>query len=99
MWFWIQLSQNCRARMVYDIHYYYDSIAFRSIFFLVVGIILLISIIAGVLSCCFAMCCPECCRDCQADDEGSSSYDDTTDDNRVTGYEVHREMVPPQQGG
>merc|ERR1719150_947818 len=97
-WFWIQLSQNCRARMAFDIHYYYDSIAFRAIFFLVIGIILLIGIVAGILSCCFAMCCPECCRDCQ-EDEGSSSYDDTTDDNRVVGYEKHVEMVPPQQGG
>merc|ERR1719150_2623324 len=80
-WFWIQLSQDCRARMAFDIHYYYDSIAFRSIFFLVVGIILLLGIIAGILSCCFALCCPECCRECQ--EEPESSYDDTTtDDNR-----------------
>merc|ERR1719150_226532 len=100
-WFWVQLSQNCRARMAYDIHYYYDSIAFRSIFFLVVGIILLISIIAGVLSCCFALCCPECCRDCQeppySDDEGSTTYDD----NRVRGTKTTTVvMVPPGgQGG
>lgn len=98
-WFWIQLSQNCRARMAFDIHYYYDSIAFRAIFFLVIGIILLIGIVAGILSCCFAMCCPECCRDCQ-EDEGSSSYDDTTDDNRVRGTKTTTVvMVPPQQGG
>jgi len=98
-WFWIELSQNCRANMVFDIHYYYDSIAFRAIFFLVVGIILLISIIAGVLSCCFALCCPECCRECQEDD-GSSSYDDTTEDNRVRGTKTTTVvMVPPQQGG
>merc|ERR1719150_489213 len=97
-WFWVQLSQNCRAHMVFDIHYYYDSIAFRSIFFLVVGIILLLSIIAGVISCCFAMCCPECCRECQGEEEGSY-YDDTTDDNRVRGYQVTKEMVPPQGGG
>jgi len=97
-WFWVQLSQNCRAHMVYDIHYYYDSIAFRSIFFLVVGIILLLSIIAGVISCCFAMCCPECCRECQ--EEEGSSYDDTTDDNRVRGTKTTTVvMVPPQQGG
>merc|ERR1719150_2123103 len=97
-WFWVQLSQDCRARMVYNIHYYYDSIAFRAIFFLVVGIILLISIIAGVLSCCFAICCPECCRECQEDD--GSSYDDTTDDNRVRGTKTTTVvMVPPQQGG
>jgi len=98
-WFWIQLSQDCRAEMAYQIHYYYDSIAFRSIWFLVVGIILLVGIIAGVLSCCFAMCCPECCRECQGDDEDSST-DDTTDDNRVRGTKTTTVvMVPPQQGG
>jgi len=97
-WFWVQLSQNCRARMVFLIHYYYDSIAFRAIFFLVVGIILLISVIAGVLSCCLALCCPECCRECQEDD--GSSYDDTTEDNRVRGTKTTTVvMVPPQQGG
>merc|ERR1719150_2565075 len=97
-WYWIQLSQNCRARMAYDIHYYYDSIAFRSIFFLVVGIILLLGIIAGILSCCFALCCPECCRECQ--EEPESSYDDTTDDNRVRGTKTTVVMVPnPGQGG
>merc|ERR1719493_162150 len=97
-WFWIQLSQDCRAELAYQLHYYYDSIAFRSIWFLVVGIILLLGIIAGVLSCCFAMCCPECCREWEEEDEGSS-YDETTDDNRVVGYETQTEMVPPQGGG
>lgn len=97
-WFWIELSQDCRAHMVYDIHYYYDSIAFRAIFFLVVGIILLLGIVGGLLSCCFALCCPECCRECQEDD--GSSYDDTTDDNRVRGTKTTTVvMVPPQQGG
>lgn len=99
-WFWIQLSQNCRSVMAFDIHYYYDSIAFRSIFFLVIGIILLVSILAGILSCCFAMCCPECCRDCQGGDDEGSSYDDTTDDNRVRGTKTTTVvMVPPQGGG
>lgn len=94
-WFWIDLSPQCRSKMVFDIHYYYDSIAFRAIFFFVVGIILLISMIIAIFTCCAYIMCPECCRDV---DEEDSSYDDTTDEEiRVKGTRTEMVVAPPTQ--